>query len=748
MHAERHLLSESLQPRNRFVWRPVELPEQLPAELGLSKRPVHLHAVPELVHRPLWNDEGQLRQPDRLRHVRGRSRVHEQYVRRLYRGNDAAGVRGEAVRFGDQQLQPERQLRSVRGRPALHARFYVLQARDLRRPLQYVDLGQLRRDDFLSVEQLPLRAGLQRHELLHAQSQPLQWPVRHHALGRLRPFGDLRLPGGPGLQQHELLHAEGQPLRRPVRHHGPGRLRRLGQLHVRRGQHLLQFIRLRAKHVLFRSGRELRVRDGLLLRAMPWRAVPMTRRDSPTSLAAMPFAPGTVLVGKYKVERLLGQGGMGSVVVATHLQLEQRVAIKFMHATSTKRDEEAVGRFVREAKAAARIQSEHVARVSDVGTLENGSPYLVMEYLEGRDLEAELRWRTDRPIALVIDYAMQTCEGLAEAHAAGIVHRDLKPSNLFLAERADGSVRVKLLDFGISKLMTLQGDPSEPVMTSTQTLMGSPLYMSPEQLRSSRNVDHRSDIWSMGVILYEMLAGRPPFAAATMPEVCARIMAEPPASLCAANQAVPADLEAVAMRCLEKDPEQRFADVGELALALAPFGSPEARAASERIARLIQRTVGERLETNPYAGAASESATKFTQSGVVQTNAAFITADRPQTRSASKPWWFAGGAAVLLVAGSVGGLVASRGRSAPANIAPPHASVGPPSAMPVPPASPTALTPLPDAVPVVDWSSLPAAPAHAAASAATAKTKPRPRPAQAQATVARPAGTSAFGGRD
>jgi eukaryotic-like serine/threonine-protein kinase len=471
------------------------------------------------------------------------------------------------------------------------------------------------------------------------------------------------------------------------------------------------------------------------------------RRDSPTALRAMPFAPGTVLVGKYKIERLLGHGGMGSVLVAKHLQLEQRVAIKFMHASYAKRDAAAVGRFVREAKAAARIQSEHVARVSDVGTLENGSPYLVMEYLEGRDLEAELRWRTERPIALVIDYAMQTCEGLAEAHAAGIVHRDLKPSNLFLAERADGSVRVKLLDFGISKLMTLQGARSEPVMTSTQTLIGSPLYMSPEQLRSSRDVDHRSDIWSMGVILYEMLAGRAPFASATMPEVCARIMAEPPASLCAANPAVPADLEAIIMHCLEKDPERRFADVGALALALAPFGSPEARAASERIARLIQRTVGEKLEVNPYAGGTSGSPTTFAQSGVAQTNAAFITAGRPVTRGASKPWWIGAGAALLLVAVGVGGLVSRRGRSPPAQSALPHASGGASSAMALPQqhASLTAAT---DSVPVIEWSSLPPAPLHAAASAAPAKLKPKPRPAQAPAAVARPAGTSAFGGRD
>src|SRR5579859_5244991 len=196
----------------------------------------------------------------------------------------------------------------------------------------------------------------------------------------------------------------------------------------------------------------------------------------PTSAAApaLPFAPGTILVGKYRVERLLGQGGMGWVVVATHLQLEQRVAIKFMHAENAGQDSEAVTRFVREARAAARIQSEHVARVSDVGTLENGSPYLVMEYLEGHDLEAELRSGREMPLPVVIDYAIQACEGLAEAHAAAIVHRDLKPGNLFLARRADGSVRVKLLDFGISKLAPISGKTEEIAMTSTQALMGSP----------------------------------------------------------------------------------------------------------------------------------------------------------------------------------------------------------------------------------------------------------------------------------
>ncbi|MBV9949857.1 MAG: serine/threonine protein kinase, partial [Myxococcales bacterium] len=264
----------------------------------------------------------------------------------------------------------------------------------------------------------------------------------------------------------------------------------------------------------------------------------------------MPFGPGTVLAGKYRVERLLGEGGMGWVVVATHLQLEQRVAVKFMRASEATSGSEAVARFLREARAAARIQSDHVARVSDFGTLESGAPYLVMEYLEGQDLEALLGVRGALPVELAADYALQACEGLAEAHAAGIVHRDLKPANLFLARRTNGSIRVKLLDFGISKLAA-SGAP-DAAMTSTQALMGSPLYMAPEQMRSSKNVDARADIWSMGVILYEMLGGRPPFDGETLPAVCARIMTEPPADLRAVRPDLPPTLAAVVMKCLEK----------------------------------------------------------------------------------------------------------------------------------------------------------------------------------------------------
>ncbi len=305
-------------------------------------------------------------------------------------------------------------------------------------------------------------------------------------------------------------------------------------------------------------------------------------RSSPPK--SMPFAPGTVLAGKYRVDRLLGEGGMGWVVEATHLQLEQRVALKFMHAAYAATSE-AVPRFLREARAAARIQSEHVARVTDFGTLDNGSPFLVMEYLEGRDLDSLLRSRGPLPIDVVVDYAMQACEGLAEAHAAGIVHRDLKPANLFLARRSDGSVRVKLLDFGISKFAVAGGD-KDVAMTSTQALMGSPLYMAPEQMRASKNVDGRADIWSMGVIVYEMLAGSPPFDGETLPVVCARIMTEPSPELRTLRPEVPVALERVVTRCLEKDRDKRFADVAAFARALAACGTRDAEAAADRIGRV------------------------------------------------------------------------------------------------------------------------------------------------------------------
>ncbi len=305
-----------------------------------------------------------------------------------------------------------------------------------------------------------------------------------------------------------------------------------------------------------------------------------------------PVRQGDVLAGKYRVERVLGVGGMGVVVAATHLQLDQRVALKFLLPSALALPE-VVARFAREARAAAKIQSEHVARVIDVGTLpaESGriaSPYMVMEFLEGEDLAEVLASHNASGKRLGFDevarWILEACEALAEAHAAGIVHRDLKPANLFLARRTGAGAVVKVLDFGISKL-TAEGEGG---LTKTSALIGSPLYMSPEQLVSAKGVDARSDIWALGVVMYELLGARPPFLGETMPEIVARIMHVPLESLQKVRPDCPSALVAVVTRCLEKDAGARFQNVLELASALAPF-APErdAMISVERISRVL-----------------------------------------------------------------------------------------------------------------------------------------------------------------
>lgn len=293
---------------------------------------------------------------------------------------------------------------------------------------------------------------------------------------------------------------------------------------------------------------------------------------------------GQVLAGKYRVEKVLGQGGMGVVVAATHLQLNQLFALKFLLPHMCQHGE-AVARFSREARAAVQIQSEHVARVSDVGTLETGAPYMVMEYLNGSDLSDVVRQRGPLPIHEAVGFVLQACEAIAEAHALGIVHRDLKPANLFLTQRRDGSPLVKVLDFGISK--ALQDTLTSPSVTSTSAVMGSPLYMSPEQVRSTKNVDARSDVWALGIILQELLTGAPTYEAETASALMAMIAADPPMPLRQRRPDAPAPLEAAILRCLVKNRDQRMPNVAELARALAPFAAPEARGSVERISRVL-----------------------------------------------------------------------------------------------------------------------------------------------------------------
>jgi serine/threonine-protein kinase len=281
---------------------------------------------------------------------------------------------------------------------------------------------------------------------------------------------------------------------------------------------------------------------------------------------------------------------MGIVVAAHHIQLGRRVALKFL-AREGMADTDAVNRFLREGQALARITGPNVARVMDVGTLEQGEPYIVMEYLDGADLGALVKQRGPLPVDEAVGYVLQACEAIAEAHANGIVHRDLKPSNLFLTRAADGHPLVKVLDFGISKSMPSAGATGPTTVTSTGTLVGSPLYMSPEQIRDPRRVDGRTDIWSLGVILYELVCGATPFEGETMPGALAAIIADAPTPIRVLRGDVPATLDEVVGRCLSKDANARYPSVADLAHALSEFVPPDSRSSVDRIARVLGVTV-------------------------------------------------------------------------------------------------------------------------------------------------------------
>ncbi len=462
--------------------------------------------------------------------------------------------------------------------------------------------------------------------------------------------------------------------------------------------------------------------------------------------------PGDVLVGKYRVERVLGVGGMGVVVSATHLQLEEKVAIKLLYGAGA-HDTDIVARFLREGKAVIKIRSEHAVKVHDVGKLENGAPYLVMEHLDGSDLSTVIGERGAVSLADAVDYVLQACEAIAEAHALGIVHRDLKPANLFLTQRADGSPCVKVLDFGISKAAT--GTDSDVRMTRTQTVMGSPSYMSPEQMRSTRGVDARTDIWSLGVILYELVSGQLPFGGRSMTELCAQILQDSPPPLPAPASAV----DRIVQRCLEKNPDLRYPTLAELATALAPFGGASARASAERIVRVVHARLGPNASgPRPALGSGPDmsSAALAPPSPAVRTDPTAVNA-AGQSLVSSEPMTIKKSSAPLVVAvatvvvlGLLGavGFMTLRGKStspaAPAAMAPaappPPAPAAPASALPVtlapvdppsPPATASAATPPPSATPT----------------AASPRSSPPSAPPTRRAPPAQPPADGLFDGR-
>jgi tRNA A-37 threonylcarbamoyl transferase component Bud32 len=294
--------------------------------------------------------------------------------------------------------------------------------------------------------------------------------------------------------------------------------------------------------------------------------------------------PGDLVAGKYRVAHVIAVGGMGVVMAARHEELDQQVALKVMRPDAM-RSEESVARFVREAKTAARLQSEHVARVFDVGTIE-GVPFMVMEHLSGLDLQQVVDTRGPLPISDAVDYVLQTLEAVAEAHSIGVVHRDLKPSNIFLAARADGSSRIKVLDFGISKEHSLDA-PMGEALTATKQVIGSPGYMSPEQMLTPRSVDGRTDVWAVGVLLFELIAGESPFRGETVAAVMTSILNKPPPKLRSKRPEAPEGLERVVDRCLKQSLTERFLNVADVARALAPFGGSHAKLSVERVDRAL-----------------------------------------------------------------------------------------------------------------------------------------------------------------
>ena len=388
------------------------------------------------------------------------------------------------------------------------------------------------------------------------------------------------------------------------------------------------------------------------------------------------YERGAIVAGKYRIDRVLGEGGMGVVVAATHLTLGTPVALKFLHATVINAPG-VVERFAREARASAQLRSENVCRVSDVGAFDDGTPYIVMELLDGEDLASVLRANGPMPPQLVADYMLQACLAIAEAHQLGIVHRDLKPGNLFLARRPDGSALIKVLDFGVAKAPD-QGDFS---LTQTSNIIGSPGYMSPEQLRSSKEVDARSDIWSLGVVIYELLSGRQPFNADTITELTLRIVMDPVPAL---PPNVPRGMVEVVGRCLEKDAARRFGNVAQLAAALAPFAGPSGADIASGVVRVLRGSApvvsgsygSLKAGTDPTMTAPNTPTTMRSASGVLSGVHAKETSGRS--------WKLAMVIIVGIAVGVTGVIAATRGGTETSN-----ASGGGPVVSPSPSPSPT-----------------------------------------------------------
>jgi serine/threonine-protein kinase len=449
--------------------------------------------------------------------------------------------------------------------------------------------------------------------------------------------------------------------------------------------------------------------------------------------------PGALVGGRYEVLRVLGVGGMGVVVAARHLAQGHEVALKMLQRSAAL-DGESVGRFLREGRAASVLRSPHAVRLLDFGETEEGAPFLAMELLRGQDLSSYLEARGPMPLGEAARLLLQACHALDEAHGRGIVHRDLKPSNLFLVEQEGQPPLLKVLDFGISKFMG--ADEMHASLTGTQTTLGTPLYMSPEQVRNAKRVDTRTDVWSLGVLLQELLTGRPPFEATSFSGLCAAIIADPPAPIREAWPEVPPEIEELLARCLEKDPSRRLASVAEFASILAPHAgvnmAPAPRTSSRISLGPEDATVAAPHETLPptdRAPAAPSVASSLRSSGSqARSLAGVASSPRPSLASSSTPRRFYPLAALLLL--PLGAFALWSRSSA---VAPPAASgaaalssgVEAPPARSEAPAIPSAAL---SSGPAVD----PPAAVSASASASAVTSRPSVAPAQRPPATRRP----------
>jgi eukaryotic-like serine/threonine-protein kinase len=450
-----------------------------------------------------------------------------------------------------------------------------------------------------------------------------------------------------------------------------------------------------------------------------------------------PLEVGAIIADKYRVEGTLGQGGMGYVLSARHLQLGERVAIKLLRPTVLAYPD-VVARFLREGQMAARIRSEHVGRVFDIGSLSNGSPYMVMEFLDGRDLGHVLATEGPLPVELAVDYVLQAAEAVAEAHALGIVHRDLKPSNLVLTRRADGSACIKVIDFGISKVLQ-RGEPAaEGELTQSAMMMGSPLYMPPEQMRSARGVDGRADVWSFGCILYALTTGAPPFPGETVMGVYESILGGVP-SLEGRRPDAPAGIDLVIRGALEKEVAERTPSLSEFAERLSPYASPLGRLSIER----IRGTIGSASHRGPSVSSPPDEiggAVAKSRGSRAGATAGSWEKDRAARSSPRRGGWVVAGAAAVLGIG-LGATVYWLRATDPGSAAAPGGSIAPTSDAPGPAsngaASAAAVTVAPSAAMLA--SALPATPASSASSPSSVPVAPPPSAAPPKPPPPKPA---------